>query len=134
PPPYNTQCHNYERYGYSSSENCFSECLTNFTKTHGMMIESNVIERGKYEKSSLSLAPWHLRSLRENGKEITASDIKDNRLLTLFPNFKRRWKKCKETCRFRECHIEAFSPYSSDVERRMRWYKINEILVETDIS
>src|SRR6185503_1468309 len=27
PPPYDTKCHNYERYGYSSRENCFSECL-----------------------------------------------------------------------------------------------------------
>src|SRR6266516_7479836 len=83
PPPYDTQCHNYERYGYSSRENCFSECLTDFTKSHGMMIESNVIERRKYENSSLSLAPWHLRSLRENGREITASDLKDNRLFKL---------------------------------------------------
>ena len=96
-----------------------------------MMIESNVIERGKYENSSLSLAPWQLRSLRENGTEITASDIKDNRLFTLFPNFKRRWKKCKETCRFRECHIEAFSPYTSDVELS---HKSNVTPVETAIS
>ena len=113
PPPYDTQCHNYASNGFSSRENCWSECLAQFTRRHGMIIESNVIHRNKYENSSLVLAPWYLRTLKLDGRALTSADIKDSQIVDLYPSFNQHWKMCKTTCRFRDCVIESLFPFVS---------------------
>jgi len=113
PPPFDTECHNYATSRFTSKENCLSECLAQFTRRHGMIIESNVIHRNKYENSSLVLAPWYLRTLKLDGRELTSADIMDSQIVDLYPSFKQHWKMCNRTCRFRDCVVESLFPFAS---------------------
>src|SRR5204862_5873927 len=106
-------CHNYASNGLSSRENCLSECLAQFTRRHGMIIESNVIHRNKYENSSLVLAPWYLRTLKLHGRELTSAHIKDSHIVDWYPSFKQHWKMCNTTCRFRDCVVQSLFPFAS---------------------
>ena len=112
PPPFDTKCRNYERYGFSSRQNCFSECLTDFTKRHGKIIESNVIPRNRYENSTLELAPWYLGTLMLDGREVTAKDINDKRISTMYQSLKGHWKECHRICRLRDCIVESLFPFA----------------------
>jgi hypothetical protein len=76
PPPYDTNCRDYHKDGYSSKENCFSLCLTNFTARHGMIIESIVIPEEKYGNSTLQFAPSVLRNMKYNGDELNPDHLR----------------------------------------------------------
>src|SRR5437016_2840512 len=121
PPPYDTQCRDYRREtNFTSKSNCFSECLNAFTAKHGMVLEDSVLMRDKFENSSLVLVPWKLREL-EGNKNIddVLREIKDDRIsedlqrriATMFPDYKRHWKICRNICRQPDCHKQSIIPY-----------------------
>src|ERR1700739_4594196 len=80
-------------------------------------IESNVIHRNKYENSPLVLAPWYLRTLKLDGRELTSADIKDSQIVAWYPAFKQHWEMCNTTCRFRDCVVESLFPFASEPDR-----------------
>ena len=85
-----------------------------------MVLEDSVLMRDRYENSSLVLVPWKLRELEGN---MTIADvlqeIKDDRisedlrrrLTTMFPDYKRHWKRCKSICSQPDCHQQSIIPY-----------------------
>src|SRR6185437_4509748 len=125
PAPYDTNCLEYKTVGYSSKENCISECLANFTERNNMMIESNVIQRSKYENSSLILIPGILRSLQDGqSRWLSIDHIKkymmlevDNstqyayalldKLRNMLPSYKTHWKSCIDFCSRPDCLKES---------------------------
>src|SRR6185437_11970483 len=71
PPPYDTNCQDYRKTtNFTSSDNCLSQCVTDFTSRLGMIIESNVLTREKYENSSLILISWYFKTLHDGKKSI----------------------------------------------------------------
>jgi len=69
-----------------------------------MVLEDSVLMRDKYENSSLVLVPWKLRELEENMNiDVVLRQIKNDhisedlqrRITTMFPDYKRHWKRCK---------------------------------------
>src|SRR6185437_672725 len=121
PPPYDTNCKNYSRKtNFTSKSNCFSECLNQFTEKHGMVLEDSVLMRDRYENSSLVLVPWKLRELegnmniddvlREMKNDRISEDLR-RRITTMFPDYKRLWKRCKSICSQPDCHKQSIIPY-----------------------
>ena len=121
PQPYDTNCIDYPRgTGFTSKSHCFSECLNAFTAKHAMVLEDSVLMRDKFENSSLVLVPWKLREL-EGNKNIddVLREIKNDRIsgdlqrriATMFPDYKRHWKRCKSLCSQPDCHKQSIIPY-----------------------
>lgn len=119
PPPYDTGCKDYSTIGYTSAENCLSECLTDFTSRFGMIIESNVISMEKYQNSSLVVIPYYFRTLKDGNDQITENILKTKvaqsnetsnfykKLLHIFQPYKRHWKMCRELCKRPDCYTES---------------------------
>lgn len=105
PPPFDTDCRDYgavtdksnpgTRSRVTSREDCISQCLNQFTEKYGMIIESNVILREKYENSSLVLIQG---DLRYNPSGVRNSSFKD------------QWAFCQKSCRQRDCVTESLTP------------------------
>lgn len=124
PPPYDTNCLTYQVYGYTSKENCISECLTNFTIKYGLMIESNVIKRSKYENSSLKMIPGFFRTMRDSKFEISSEYLREHKdklvnttlnsnvtfvdkMIDIFSCYKKHWKSCMTLCQRQDCIKES---------------------------
>lgn len=71
PPPYDTNCKDYRSTTtWTSKEQCFSQCLSEFTTQHGMILGNAVIPREKLENSTLTIIPWYMKSLDMDGGKV----------------------------------------------------------------
>ena len=107
----------YKVHGYSSKENCISECLNNFTEIHGFIIASNVIKRSKYENSSLKIIPEFLRTMQNGNSQVSTEFLKKmmedqkhpdkvaifDKLIKLLPSYQNHWKYCMDLCKRPDC-------------------------------
>lgn len=111
PSPYETNCREYRKSNLSSPDNCLNECLNQFTLKHGMIIESNVLPRSKFEKSHLIFAPWKLKYLDTVSKDqMTQLLGKNNSLGRQMMGYHRHWRMCKELCRKPNCLTQSVTP------------------------
>lgn len=128
PPPFDTACQDYNNIGFTSRENCLSECLTQFTEKHGFVIGSNVLKRDVYKNASLIVIPWYFKSFwTAEGHAISTDKLislrtqyaKRNktdyttmldRMIDIFPSYVNRWKYCKKTCQRPDCLTESNLP------------------------
>lgn len=81
PPPYDTNCRDYTGSQFTSPDNCFSQCLTDFTSRYGMTLDSNVIWRDQYENSSLKVLPWYLKYMTIDDQVVTSDWIRDTEIV-----------------------------------------------------
>lgn len=56
--------------GYTPRSNCINE----WTENHGMILQSHIIKRNKYENSSLLLLPWFDKTDWVNEKFVRTSN------------------------------------------------------------
>jgi hypothetical protein len=134
PTPYDTDCFDYgdvcygrlERMCVSSKESCLSDCLHVFTEQHGMVIESSVLWRHVYEKSSHTILPWYFRTMSKSHNEVNISVVREDlrklirndfmwnglvsRIGNMFPEYKLHWKMCNDFCRRPDCRQESLIP------------------------
>lgn len=124
PAPYDTDCRDYHKMGFTSNENCLSECLTNFTEKHGYLIATNVIPREKYRNSSHVILHWLFRKLKTGPYQLTQKILKQEVNMTknpiskkwgsywadLFPSYKGHHDFCMSLCGKQDCSIESLIP------------------------
>jgi hypothetical protein len=124
PPPYDTNCRDYRKMGFTSNENCLSSCLSNFTEKHGYIVENNVIPREKYGNSSLRVLHWMFRDLKgdnitvtENALRFEINRTKDATFrevlktwANLHPAYEKHHNHCKSLCGRQDCKRESLVP------------------------
>lgn len=125
PSPYDTNCRDYRKMGFTSNENCLSQCLNNFTEKHGYMIETNVIPGNKYRNSSLRILSFYFRKLQVRGQVVTEELIRKAASESIhlpykayflywadiFPSYKRHHDHCKSLCGKQDCIRESLVPH-----------------------
>src|SRR5215469_12288034 len=85
PPPYESKCRDYRSIGKTSRDHCFNSCLNEFTKRHGMYLQTNIADRDELGNSSLILIPWELKTMTENGTKLTTDHfLSDYKLIYHF--------------------------------------------------
>lgn len=120
-PPYDTNCRDYTKDGFTSSHNCKNQCLNNWTEEHGMILQDHVIYRDKYEDSDNVFLPWFLKTNWVNESFLTEWKFKwtknqksrleyADKVIKLLPSFQERWRFCNEFCRQPDCVAEAVTP------------------------
>src|SRR5207237_9959312 len=92
PPPYESNCRDYRSIGKTSRDHCFNSCLNEFTKSHGMFLQTNIANRDELGNSSLILIPWELKTMTVNRTRL-AQLISDDKLLS---DLQRYYKVSKE--------------------------------------
>jgi hypothetical protein len=129
PVPYDTNCLDYSEIGISSQEGCFTNCLTDFTSSHGMVLESNVMWKDIYGNSTLVIIPWYMKTLRANHTKVDKAFITRqklehdkkpiyDRLISIFDSYKQHWTHCSQKCSRQNCFTET---YVSRKEKSHRW-------------
>jgi len=122
-PPYDTQCMNYTEHGFTSQDNCISNCIKSIITNHNFLTYQLAIKKNEYENSSLFLFPFFygidntkinddsylLNSLRE---WYDANDIDDD-VTNFVPKHREAIKahaSCKESCHQPDCYTEMLTP------------------------
>ena len=129
PVPYESNCRDYRAIGKTSRDHCFNSCLNQFTKSHGMYLETNIADRDELGNSSLILIPWELKTMTENGTKLTTDHfLSDDKLRThlrrgakvskeyfkklagILPSYENHWTMCKSWCGSGDCFTESIVP------------------------
>lgn len=124
PPPYETECLDYKYYEFTSSENCFTRCLSKSLSKHRLVIESNVLKREKYENSPLMIVPWYMRTLETvtEGSKLSVDYLQNrnnsafpetivHKIIDILPEYEEHWAVCKKECQRPDCHTENNVPF-----------------------
>src|SRR6185437_7186836 len=115
--------------GKTSQDHCFNSCLNQFTKRHGMYLETNTADRDELGNSSLILIPWELKTMTEDGTKLTTDHfLSDDKLVyhhrrrakvskeyfkklaDILPSYEKYWTKCKSWCSQADCYTESIVP------------------------
>src|SRR4029078_99882 len=81
PAPYESNCRDYQSIGKTSQDHCFNSCLNEFTKMHGMYLETNIADRDELGNSSLILIPWELKTMTQDRVKLTTDHFLSDRKL-----------------------------------------------------
>lgn len=55
PAPFSTNCHNYTLSGFSSRENCITECLNKKSTKRDMILDRNILTKDRFQNSTLTI-------------------------------------------------------------------------------
>src|SRR5918996_1582762 len=129
PPPYESNCRDYRSIGKASRDHCFNSCLNQFTKRHGLFLQTNIADRDELGNSSLILIPWELKTMTEDRVKLTTDHfLSDDKLrfhlgrrakvskeyfkkvADILPSYENHWTKCKSRCSQTDCYTESIVP------------------------
>ena len=135
PAPYESNCRDYRLIGKTSRDHCFNSCLNEFTKSHGLFLETNIADRDELGNSSLILIPWELKTMTENGTKLTTDHFLSDdklrdylqrrakvskeyfkKLADILPSYENHWTKCRSWCsQFSGLSVEAIPKYQFSI-------------------
>lgn len=131
PPPYDTDCRDYRLSNFTSRQNCFSQCLMQFTQKYGWIIQSTVTLREEYRNSSLSFLPKMFWTLVSEEGPLTVDTLKTlkrqrdmnhaknislpsndyiDKAIEILPSYLKHWRKCRTSCGRKDCYTEDVVP------------------------
>lgn len=111
--PYDTDCLNYSRNGFTSQYNCISECIKNIIEPQGFIHEFLALNKKRYENSTLKLVPCFLGNIDK--KILTPEFFEDRNKTrgTLRKDVKtaiEAYKECTKSCHRPNCMTEMLTP------------------------
>src|SRR5205085_6600044 len=148
PPPYESNCRDYRSIGKTSRDHCFNSCLNEFTKRHGMYLETNSADRDELGNSSLILLPWELKTMTEDGTKLTTdhflseeklrSHLREGakvskeyfkKVADILPSYENHWKMCKSWCSQTDCYTESMVPEKILYTNHGNYSKVSNVTI-----
>lgn len=113
PPPYDTNCLNYQKLVFKnekerilSPHHCYDKCVKNFTAEWNLIPDTTVIEREIYENSKIDIATMNVVADVRMLTNMTHQQHNTN-LMSRYFELQKRWewieKTCKDQCARASC-------------------------------